>query len=364
MSVDERFEAFRIAVQDQIWSEDDEGPLPVLLKANIDADNRTIFLVVKTGSSKYMIEFGLPVPTWLPNREDIFDLDPDMTGTDEDGPSIEQVDDAGIAEALDATRSWSEAIQIENPGPLKIYWASMRNRVISIFPTTEQYFTSLENYLKDAFHQDPSVEPPTLVDIYTPKNNKRQIVIIITEAGVTHRVDYLLPVPANYPARLFPGKQYSMLLGPEGPTRTVTSLPFMEAGFHSWEQEITRVGEVTGSESRVRLSQALAQFWQESQHNIFVVLRRAGIVPSRRLQVSASGSDPGAVAPASPRRRVTRRFAVSASPLRRHRRTHRHLTSQSSRSKGWLRPRDPRDPLDPKSASSEIGRRVPKPLRS
>lgn len=362
MSVDDRFEAFRLAVQGRVWpDEDDSDVLPVLLKANIDPDNRTLFMVVRLGTTKFVVEFALPVPETFDSRQEVFGLEDGEIGTDDDGPSIEQVTDAEVAEALEGTRPWGDAIQDAEAGPLKSYWTTMRTRIANIFPTIEQYYVSLENYVRNSFFQEPSRTPPTLVDIYTPKNNKRSLAILIAEGDKTYRLDYLLPVPGKYPTRLFPGKQHNMIMGPEGPTRVATVQPFAVEGFHSWEQEIARIGGLVPpaanapaeAKMRHRLSLALRQFWQESQHNIFVVLRRAGILPTRRHVIRASGSDPepGHVSPRV-RHARSRRRTVSASPLKR--RITRRLTN-SGRGRGWDRPRGPRDPLDPGSASSEIG---------
>jgi hypothetical protein len=368
MSVDDRFEAFRLAVQGRIWPDEDEDTaiLPVLLKANIDPDNRTIFMVVRVGTTKYMIEFGLPVPENFQSRQEVFGLENGEVGTDDDGPSVEQVTEAEVTEALEGTRSWSDAIQDAEAGPLKSYWTTMRTRIANIFPTIEQYYVSLEHYLRHAFNQEPSRTPPTLISIYTSKANKRSIAIIIAEGEATYRLDYHLPIPAKYPARLFPGKQHSMILGPEGPTRVSTVLPFAEEGFHLWEQEILRVGDAVQTQpaanapadvkARHRLSKALLQFWQESQHNIFVVLRRAGILPKNRHAIRASGSEP-AVSNLRHMRHTRhtrgRRGTVSASPIKKRRIT-RRLTNLD-RGRGWDRPRIPRDSLDPRTASSEIG---------
>lgn len=351
-SIDDRLETFRLALQ-ELWSED----FPILLKANIDPDNRTIFLVIRVGAILYSVEFGLPVPEDFPNRPEFFDLEADEVGTDDDGPSIEPI--TSIAEAIEGTRSWYEAIQ-EAADPLKSYWTQMRTRVLAMFPAREEYFTSLQEYLTKSFNQDPSVAPPQLVDIYTLKTNKRVLAIIITEAGVTYRVDYTLPVFGEYPAQLFPGKEKGIMLGAEGPSRVVTQLPFVAEGYHPWSQEITRIEATQGSNARARLSKALHRFWQESIHNIFVVLRRSGIAPHRSTEV-ATGSEPGLSGLKSKSQRHRTRRAVSEGARKRHMKRSHRLTQP--RGTGWIRPKGPKDPMDPRTASSEIGDRRPKPYR-
>jgi hypothetical protein len=344
-------EPFRIALQEHLWSDNEVDPLPTLITSTIGDDNRTIFLVVKT-SHTTLVTFSLPVPLDYPGpqRQQIFGLAAGDEGAS--GPTF--------SDGLPQGRPWAEAIEAEQDEHLKAFWLDSLQRIRLMFPTPEDYLTNFTDYLSHSIKSEPSLHPATLINIYTQRTNKRRIAILINE-GAVHRIDYFMPVPAQYPPRLFPGKEKGAVLGAEPPTHITVDWAteqgaLASTGFIPWEEEIERLESVPDDGSaKYRLTQKLLTYWEDMVYNIYVALKLADISPASRIKYVRSGSDPTQVT-RSQRVKKGARSETLRRPKRRARISQRSERKTRRRSNLHFHVRDPNDPA---AVSSEIGRVVP-----
>jgi hypothetical protein len=344
-------EPFRIALQDYLWSEDEADPLPTLVGSYIGADKRTVCLVVKTGHITH-VTYRLPIPLDYPEpQRQIFGL-----GPDDQGISNPVFTEGGTLPG----RPWLEAIEEEEDEVLRDFWVHSLHSIRLMFPTVEEYLNNLTDYLRNVFKSDPSHNPATFVTIYTQRSDKRRIAIFIKEEAM-HRIDYYMPVPEEYPIRLFPGKEKGAILGADGPTHVTVDWRTEQAvldstGFLPWEDEVERLEQVPNDGSvRYRLIQNLLTYWEDMMYNIFVVLKKAGIIARSRIEHVRSGSDPRKVI-RSQRLKKGARSENLRRPARRTRTSQRSERKTKRRSNIHVRFRDPNDPA---AVSSEIGRVVP-----